>query len=484
MLVLTLFIALVASIGVGNWLQQRENSPKSKRQPARGERVSPIETAIDNAYKSGRDDRWEEAKRILAVAPTHLAEVNSEELRLRIAQAESDLQFARSLEDARTQAEIGIFSHFYVAVTSYPAFSTSYSKVFAAAGFDVEKDPETAARRIRSAPLAEQTITALDLWGFAAFRLKHESLQKRLLRIALLADPDPAWRDHFRNPAIWRDTQALLKLAADASKTARPPLAHHLAITGSLLSDLGKKDEETRLLHDALDRHPEDAWLNWEMANALVGLNRHSEAATYFRIVIALRPGYPWLENSLGTSLALAGEYDESVRHFRNAVLLQPTNAWSHYNLVLALTQNGRVAEAQAECRRELERNPKNHLAYYALGKFFWDSNRLDEAITMVKKASELKPNDAGIRCNLGELLRTTGRNAEALAAFQKTIEIQAASAYAHIGAGRCLARMGRHEEAVAEYLWIIRELDPAERRAAVEPGTHRHRHTSTLELN
>jgi hypothetical protein len=43
------------------------------------------------------------------------------------------------------------------------------------------------------------------------------------------------------------------------------------------------------------------------MANALVRLNRHSEAATYFRIVNALRPGQPWFENTMGASLALAG---------------------------------------------------------------------------------------------------------------------------------------------------------------------------------
>ena len=161
-----------------------------------------IETAISNAYKSGREDRWEEARRILAVAPTHLAEANSEELRLRIARAETDLVFARSIEDARTQAEMGTAAHFYVAVTSYPAFAKSYSEVFAAAGFDVEGDSEAAARRIQSTPLAEQTITALDLWAFAAFRLNRESLHKQLLRIARLADPDPAWRDHLRDPAI------------------------------------------------------------------------------------------------------------------------------------------------------------------------------------------------------------------------------------------------------------------------------------------
>ena len=169
------------------------------------------------------------------------------------------------------------------------------------------------------------------------------------------------------------------------------------------------------------------------MANALARLNRHPEAATYFRIVNALRPGHPFSENTLSTSLALAGEYDESVRHFRNAVSLEPTNAWSRHNLVLALARNGRVAEAQAECRRELERNPENHLAYHALGKLFSDSNRYDDAISMLKKATELKPNDIGMRCNLGELLRTTGRNAEALAAFQEAIELRVASVLAHI---------------------------------------------------
>jgi tetratricopeptide (TPR) repeat protein len=475
-LMTALLLLLGAAAGLGLWLQHQASSRAIEKGHRQLRARQAIETTIYKAYESGRAERWDEAKRILAGAANHLPDADADELRSRVAQAKTNLQFAQDLEAIRTKSVDEIVDRFIGGVPDYRGFAEGYSKAFASANFDVEGDSDAAATRVRSAPLAEQTIAALDLWAFAAFRQNRGSLQKQLLRIAQLADPDPAWRDHFRNPSLWRDRQALLRLAYDAPKTPEPPLAHQLAIAGALLTDLdrGERDEQMRLLRDALDHRPGDFWLNWEMAIALSRNRRYAESATYLRIVNALRPS-SLFENSLGITLDLAGEFDESVRHLRAAVVQEPRNRIYSYNLAVDLARANRLDEAEAQCRHALEVDPNDFLAYQALGMMFWDRARFDDAVPMFQKAAERAPRVPAVLLNLGAVLFAAGRYAEALTAFQDHINQDQTRRDIlldrHRGAGQCLAKLGRHDEAIAEFLWVIRELDSAKRRADVDPS-------------
>jgi eukaryotic-like serine/threonine-protein kinase len=461
MLLVALTVSLAAAVGLGIWLQQQESTRKLAQAVRQRRAREAIETTIDNAYKSGRDERWDEANRILADATNHLPDADSDDLRLRIAQAGADLKFARDIESIRAMIEPRILANFFVQVPSYSKFAGEYAKAFSRANIDVRKNADLAATRIRSNPLAEQITAALEVWAFAEFKQNRTAGQKLLLRIAQLVDPEPAWRDRFRNLAIWRDKQALLWLADDASKAPKPPPAHQLAILGALLRDLREPDEQWRLLRDALDRRPGDFWLNWEMGHALAGDNRNAEAATYLRVVIALRPGFPWAENTLGTILSLAGEFDESVRHLRAGVSQDPADMRCRHNLVLALARAGLFGEAQAECRRNIQANPNNDAPYLTLGALFFERGQIDEAIPVVQKARDLNPGNASLHWSVGVALKSARRYAEALTAFQNAVDIRAMYTNAHDGAGQCLAKLGRHDEAIAEFLWIIRELDP-----------------------
>src|SRR5262249_13801228 len=150
--------------------------------------------------------------------------------------------------------------------------------------FDIESTAEEAAARIRAAELAGHLVMALDEWAFAAFVLKQTPLQEHLLRIAQLADPDPSWRDRFRTPPAWHDREPLLRLPGDALKTATPPTARQLSITGILLRKLGEKHDDKFLLLQALSDRPSDFWLNWELASALTATKQYAEAVEYYRV--------------------------------------------------------------------------------------------------------------------------------------------------------------------------------------------------------
>ena len=89
-------------------------------------------------------------------------------------------------------------------------------------------------------------IAGIDLQALFVPDKSRDSLPRKLLHIAKMADPDPAWRNHFRDPDVSRDRQRLIKLAGDAAK-AEPP-AHQLAIVGMLLFSFNARADRARLI--------------------------------------------------------------------------------------------------------------------------------------------------------------------------------------------------------------------------------------------
>jgi len=87
------------------------------------------------------------------------------------------------------------------------------------------------AARLRSSPIHEQLVAALDDWAVVAFVLRNEPLAEQLLAVARQAAPDPAWADRLRQLKGWRDQEALGKLVEEAPVTRLSP--QMLALVGT-----------------------------------------------------------------------------------------------------------------------------------------------------------------------------------------------------------------------------------------------------------
>ena len=66
------------------------------------------------------------------------------------------------------------------------------------------------AAAIRASAIRDQFVAATDDRAVVAFLLQDKALLERLLRIARLADPEPHWRDRFRDPAVWQNEPKLV----------------------------------------------------------------------------------------------------------------------------------------------------------------------------------------------------------------------------------------------------------------------------------
>src|SRR5262249_35844244 len=157
----------------------------------------------------------------------------------RLGRAKQDVQFDQTLDDIRQQASQIALEKWFVPRTFYPLLTVEFRKAFAQSPFDIDGPPEETAARLRAAPLAAHTVAALDVWALAASLPDREPLQRQLLRIARLADPDPSWGDRFRTPAAWHDQKAVLRLANDALSASPLPPTHHLAIIATLVQESG-----------------------------------------------------------------------------------------------------------------------------------------------------------------------------------------------------------------------------------------------------
>jgi serine/threonine-protein kinase len=444
LLVGALLVLLGAAAGTGVWLQQQEADRQAAKAQREGQAREALETALRRADNLRREERWQEALVVLVDASPHLAEANAPLLGKRLRQALSDFRSAAKLEVARESNP-----RLPDGTIDYRRWAAEFLEAFTYAGLRIDEDVETIAASLRASTIRAQLVAAIEHRAFVAIMLKEGPLVERLLRIARSADPEPVWRDHFRDPAAWKNQDHLLQLAAGAFTSSPAPTEHQLALLGLLLNRVGSRNEGIRLLGEACRRQPKNFWVNREMGFALVLEKRWLESAGYYRAALTLRPDNAGAHEGLGLVLASTGQIEEALTAYRRAVELSPKTKSLHTRLVVALANAGYWKAAEAACRRALEIDPGNHFPPYRLGDVLVQHGRLEDAVVLYRQAAEIAPNDAEPQVALGALCARTGRHEEAVTAFRKVVELKAWHFAPEKMLAQELAATGRWEEAI-----------------------------------
>jgi eukaryotic-like serine/threonine-protein kinase len=320
-----------------------------------------------------------------------------------------------------------------------------YSKAFA--GFALlTDDPAAAAARLGSSPIKDQLVAALDHWALIASKSPQKGLAEQLLALARQAAPDPAWGDRLRQLKVWYDQESLDKLVAEAPIAGLSPQL--LLVVGSKLSDVGRKES---WLRQAQAEHPADFWLNYTLARELAKTNP-VEAAGFYRVALAVRPGNSSVYNNLGTTLLNQKKLPEAVAAFRKATENAPKQAFFYSNLGFALHQQGKLDEAIVCCCKAIELDPKFANAYNILGLSLHDQGKVDDAIASYRKAIELNPKFADAHSNLGTVLSDQKKPDEAIACYHKAIELDPKHVNAHINLGNVFYHQNKLDEAIGWY--------------------------------
>ena len=194
----------------------------------------------------------------------------------------------------------------------YRRADREYAAAFREYGVDVDGlAPADAGARIAAAPIAAEMVDALDQWAFVrrVANPRDPSKARALAAIATAADPDP-WRSRLRDALDLDATDREQARAAfeDLAATAPEEVLHRESLSrlAYALGSHGKKEAAASLLRRAQRAHPDDFWINYDLARSLMGTGRPDEAARYFTAAVAIRPRSELALRSLREALRAA----------------------------------------------------------------------------------------------------------------------------------------------------------------------------------
>src|SRR5262249_3659148 len=150
------------------------------------------------------------------------------------------------------------------------------------------------------------------------------------------ADMPERWRQQVRAAARRGDAGRLKQLAARAGAAEPTPG------TALLLADeLRDPDAAARLLAQMQERHPQDFWVSFALADRLYASKGYGAAVACWQIVRALRPQSAAVHNNLGNALHQKEDFEGAIRSYSEAIRIAPQFVLAHYNLGSAQAAKG-----------------------------------------------------------------------------------------------------------------------------------------------
>jgi serine/threonine-protein kinase len=423
-------LALLAALAAGGlWLLQQRAALRRD-----------VEELVAQAARLRRVGHFDECQELLGQAGRRLGSGGPADLRGQVDGALADAALARRLDEARQRASI-----FVEGKLDYDGSERDYAAALAECGLAREGEDEGAVgARVRGSAVREEVVAALDDWAGIT---RDEGRQAWLLAAARAADPDPD-RARLREPALWRDQEALARLAEEGPVAELSP-----QLTAALARALSSRGgNAVPLLRAAQALHSDDFWLNFELGGALYQAKEWGEAVGYYRAALALRPRVTSVHNNLGAALHGMGRVEEAIGHYKQALRFDPKLAPAHNNLGGALHGMGRGEEAIGHYEQALRLDPKLAPAHNNLGSALAGKGQVEEAIGHYEEALRLDSNHANAHFNLGNALKSKGRVEEAIEHYEQALRLDPKLAGAHVNLGAALAGNGRVEEAIGHY--------------------------------
>jgi Flp pilus assembly protein TadD len=152
-----------------------------------------------------------------------------------------------------------------------------------------------------------------------------------------------------------------------------------------------------------LSVEPENSTAHMAAGQALVYLDRHSEAERHIAHVLAAQPDNDIAHRNMSAIHFAAGRHKAADESVRKAISLDTTNAYHWYHLAWMCYRLGDRASARKFCAHALELNPRNseflHLSILCEPVTPADA---DQKLARYHEALELDPENSAIHNNIG----------------------------------------------------------------------------------
>jgi serine/threonine-protein kinase len=347
-------LALVGlTLGSLLWLEAQQAERRAEIARQEGRTWQAVETALEQAAALQAQDRWQEAKAVLAAAPSLEGTDAPASLLERARQARVDTEMAVDLEEIRLALSEGWRKD----KTRAPADAPSYPTAFQSYGINLSmQEPAEAAALIRKSAIRDTLVAYLHDW----FYLSSNEERGKLGALLNQADEDP-WRRAYREALASKDIGTLKRLAGAPEAPDQPPVLLS-GLGGTLLAD-NLTEEALALLREAQRRHPDDFWINLLLGHFLERDYPH-EAVGYFRAAVAIRPRSDQAHTFLGRALRGMGDPNTAAAALHKAIALNPSPA-AVRDLAKLLAPAGRLEEARVIWEKLLKDDPPHHESWH-----------------------------------------------------------------------------------------------------------------------
>ncbi|PWB33889.1 hypothetical protein DCO48_07865 [Pseudomonas sp. SDI] len=140
-----------------------------------------------------------------------------------------------------------------------------------------------------------------------------------------------------------------------------------LATQVQLLDDQGQVDASRAVLAQALQRHPESAFLQHELGRWLMRHNQHEYALLAFARALELEPDNSDYRYTLATSLHALEQVDAAQRQLETILTRQPANRRARVLLIEYWKETGQLQNVQVLLAQLEQQNPDDPLVQQGL---------------------------------------------------------------------------------------------------------------------
>jgi len=190
-----------------------------------------------------------------------------------------------------------------------------------------------------------------------------------------------------------------------------------LIFDGTYAARLGKLDEASRLLRDAVRREPRSLIAHFQ----------------------------------LGVVYRTTGELDKAEQEFQKTLELRPGYDLALLRLAEVYSARRRYDEAEAAYKKVIVQKPSDYMVYFNLGGLYVTVDRYDDALAAFRKAQALSGKDVLIPMVISRLLIRKGDFAGAAEAIEQALKLDPNLASAHETALEIYQKLGRATDAQRE---------------------------------
>jgi len=197
-----------------------------------------------------------------------------------------------------------------------------------------------------------------------------------------------------------------------------------LFLNGIIQGLKGHHDAAAKLLKKAVHLAPQHPYAHYNLAKALIEIERYKEAVEHLKKSIKLEPQNPEAELNLGLCLIKQGFFEEALGHLDRALILNPQYIEAMVNQAICHIELGNIDRALETALITTNLSPNNDACWSTLGAAHYKNKSLINAISCYQKAIAINNNNFKYYLSIGKCYKNHKDIDNAIEAYETALNL------------------------------------------------------------